>query len=362
MCGLIGGLSGWGFFVCWFFSSSFSVLAVLRISIAVLLLSSETHLCCLKIICLTITLCHEMKRVQNVLISHHCNRRKKHILHLFWESWVSLKVHTLPTSLLAHWRWALLTHSSLFPFPTGQMFISHSRSWHMYVAARTEFCYRSGRVIRVNTGRAQNSCDGLSSELPNIGICFEGFLDPKSLCYVLLRNAHPNLNVNANSVLAVQHCLQQKQAIGIRNRHPVEPGIAAFRGSSSELFGISCYLVGLACILTYLLCFWYLSKQKFLWMFKNRIGDNNVGVWLEFLIITWMVMKVQVLLFEEYIDSIFILLIKRLKAENEMQLFHSELQLCGYYSIYFSSSVKILFTVLCMSWEDWFYCGIHGHT
>lgn len=51
------------------------------------------------------------------------------------------------------------------------------------------------RVIRVNTGHAQSSCDGsVNSELPSIAICFEGFLCTKSLCCLLLSKAHPNLN------------------------------------------------------------------------------------------------------------------------------------------------------------------------
>lgn len=47
-------------------------------------------------------------------------------------------------------------------------------------------------------------CDGSRqniSELPNAGVCFEGFLDPNSMCCLLLSKAQPNLDMNISSVL-----------------------------------------------------------------------------------------------------------------------------------------------------------------
>lgn len=60
----------------------FLALTVLRVPIAALLLSSEAHLYCIKIICLPATAWVEMKRVQHALLSQCTNRRKKDVLQL----------------------------------------------------------------------------------------------------------------------------------------------------------------------------------------------------------------------------------------------------------------------------------------
>lgn len=88
--------------------------------------------------------------------------------------------------------------------------------------------------------------------------------------------------------------------MSIGNVHSAGPNqdLLPPESSSSELPRITCCLVEFGHILTCRPCCWCLSKQNFLWIFKNSMSNNNVSVCLKYLMrIICVLMQIQVVLF-----------------------------------------------------------------
>lgn len=197
----------------------------------------------------------------------------------------------------------LTPFSFLFCLGKAGKFISHlgySRNHQVYVMVRLASCWLQEWID-------EKDCDGSTSgagsisELSNAGVCFGGFLDPNSTCCLLLSKAQSNLNRHeCKKYLAVQRCIQQKGAVSIGNVHSagLNQDLLPPESSSSELPRITCCLVEFRHILTCRPCYRCLSKQNFLWIFKNSISNNNVSVWLKYVMrIICMLMQIEVLLF-----------------------------------------------------------------
>lgn len=137
-----------------------------------------------------------MKRVQHVPVSTATGGGRMSCSPC-WGSCVPLRVRTSEgTYLCLLFEGVLTPFSFLFWLAKAGKFISHlgqSRNRQVYVTI--------GLVTGVDGWKDCDESRQNISELPNTGVCFEGFLDPNSMCCLLLSKAQPNLDMNISSVL-----------------------------------------------------------------------------------------------------------------------------------------------------------------